>query len=147
MIIIYLFFFASLSECYAQMEEDNLSLKIKNEYEDLVNDDKILTEPNEECLNKTDINKVMARILDEIKDMKDCFLNSKENIPDLESISACTADVEESIREMINFTKPEAETEYHAGINDPGNCQVSIQLICILTVNKDCYFQMIMNNF
>ena len=122
MMIIYFFFFSSLSECYAQMDEHNLSLKIKNEYEDLVNDDKILTVPNEECLNKTDINKMMASIRDEIKDMKNCFLNCKENIPDLESISACTAEVEESIQKLINWTKPEADTEYHAGINDPGEC-------------------------
>ena len=121
MIIIYLFFFcffSSLSECFAQMDEDNLSLKIKNEYEDLVNDDTILTVPNEECLNKTNINKMIASIRDEIKDMKDCFLN----IPDLETISACTAEVEESIQKLINWTKPETDTEYHAGINDPGEC-------------------------
>ena len=122
MIIIYLLFFCFFSECYAQMDEDNLPLKIKNEYEDLVNDDKILTEPNEECLNKTDINKMMASIRDEINDMKNCFLNCKENIPDLKSISACTAEVEESIQKLINWTKPETDTEYHAGINDPGEC-------------------------
>ena len=53
-----------------------------------------------------------------IKMMENCLLSREENIITKESISACRAGVEKSLQELLNWNEP--ETEYHAGINDPG---------------------------
>ena len=59
--------------------------------------------------------KMMSIILDK---MENCLLSREENIITNESTSACRAGVEKSLQELLNWNEP--ETEYHAGINDPG---------------------------
>ena len=58
------------------------------------------------------INMFMSRIIDELKV---CLLSRKENVTDLDSISASTAEVKESIEN--GWAK--LETEYRAEIKDP----------------------------
>ena len=108
MIILSLLFFASISKCYAQA----LSPNIKNQQEDCDSIEETLPEQREPCLNITDLNMLMSRILDEFKV---CLLNRKENITDLDSISVCTA----KVKKFIQNNRWE-NLEYHAGINDPG---------------------------
>ena len=79
------------------------------------------------CLNKTDVNKMMSSVLDEIVDMKECLLRREENNnnTDIDSISACTAEVEESIKKAQDLVNP---PDYHPGISDPGKTWTCSQI-------------------
>ena len=70
------------------------------------------------CLNITDVIKMMSSIKNEIVDMKECLLRREEDNSDIDSISACTAAVEESIKKAQDLVNP--EPDYHPGIRDPG---------------------------
>ena len=109
MIILFLFLFVSISNCYAQ----DLSPNVKNQHEDHESIDEILAEQREPCFKITDLIMLMSRILD---DLKVCLLNHKENITDLDFISACTSGVKESKQNSLAKT----ETVYHVGTQDPG---------------------------
>ena len=89
---------------------------IKNEHESSVNVDKKQEELKEQ---KTVINKMMSNIQAEMTEMKKCLLRNEENIA--ESISACTAALEESIQEAVDWATPQKEED--AGISDPGESQ------------------------
>ena len=113
MIIFYLFFitfsnasFLLPSEPEALLNPENSSLDIMNKHEDSVNVDK-----NQEELKKqqTVFNKMMSNIQAEMTEMKECLLMRKENIA--ESISACTAALEESILEAVDRATPRKEDE------------------------------------
>ena len=91
----------------------------------------ILGEQKDLCLNKTDVNKMMSSILDEIVEMKECLLRREENNTDIDSISACTAAVEESIKEARDLLN--LEPDYHPGIQDPGKRHQCQDLHCIWT--------------
>ena len=91
----------------------------------------ILGEQKDLCLNKTDVNKMMSSILDEIVEMKECLLRREENNTDIDSTSACTAAVEESIKEARDLVNP--EPDYHPGIQDPGKRHQCQDLHCIWT--------------
>ena len=100
--IFHLFFI--LTNCFALAQEENR------------HEDKILRE--EQCLNNTDLDLILSDILDKMTIMEECLLSRKEKIADIESISACTAAVRESIKEVRDLANP--EQEYHLGINNPG---------------------------
>ena len=59
--------------------------------------------------------KIMSILLDK---MENCLLSREENIIANESIAACRTWMEKSLQEVLNWNNP--ETEYNAGINDPG---------------------------
>ena len=69
-------------------------------------------------MNNTDLDLILSDILDKMTIMEKCLLSRKEKIADIESISACTAAVRESIKEVRDLANP--EQEYHLGINNPG---------------------------
>ena len=87
----------------------------------------ILGEQKDLCLNKTDVNIVMSSILEEIVEMKECLLRREENNnnTDIDSISACTAEVEESIKKAQDLVNP---PDYHPGISDPGKTWTCSQI-------------------
>ena len=85
----------------------------------------ILGEQKDLCLNKTDVNKMMSSILDEIVEMKKCLLRREDNNTDIDSISACTAEVEESIKKAQDLVNP---PDYHPGISDPGKTWTCSQI-------------------
>ena len=86
----------------------------------------ILGEQKDLCLNKTDVNKMMSSILDEIVEMKKCLLRREDNNTDIDSISACTAAIEESIKEAQDLVNP--EPHFHPGISDPGKTWTCSQI-------------------
>ena len=99
------------------LSNQNLSPDIKSDHEDCDNVDKIQGELRKQ---KTVVKKMIATIQAEMTKMKECLLKSEENIA-AESISACTAVLEQSIQEALDWANP--QMEYHAGINDPGENQ------------------------
>ena len=96
MIIFHLFLFSlSNAKGFAFSQKEN-------EHEASVNVEQILGELDRKCLEST--HQMMSR-------MKDCFLR-----PDMESISACTARLVETVQKALN-------QKYHPGISDPGESQ------------------------
>ena len=93
--------------------EENLSPVINCEHKDSVEIQRELKE------QKTVAKERMLNIQAEMTEMKECLLRSKENIA--ESISACTAALEESIQDAIDWATPKKED--HVGISDPGESQ------------------------
>ena len=91
----------------------NLSPDIKSEHEDSVKMDKIQGDLRKQ---KTVVEKMISNIKDEMTEMKACLLSGGENIA--ESISGCTAALEQSIQEALDWATPRKED--HAGIKDPG---------------------------
>ena len=79
----------------------------ENEHEASENVDQTLGELDVKCLENT--RQMMSR-------MKDCFLRPDGSIADMESISACTARLEETVQKALN-------QNYHPGISDPGESQ------------------------
>ena len=63
-----------------------------------------------------ELSMMMSNIKDEMTEMKKCLLKCEENIA--ESISGCTAALEQSIQEAIDWATTRKED--HAGIKDPG---------------------------
>ena len=117
---IFYFFIITLSsaKCFpSELEENdlsrtpNLSPDIRTEPEDCV--DMIQGELKEQ---KTVFTKMMSNIKDEMTAMKKCLLSGEENIAD--SISACSAALEQSIQEALVWATPPKED--HAGVKDPG---------------------------
>ena len=102
MILLYFLFFIAFSNA-----EDFPSEPDENEHEASVNMDQMLWELDGKCLEST--RQMMSR-------MKDCFLRSDGSIADMESISACTARLEETVHKALN-------QKYHPGIHDPGKSQ------------------------
>ena len=78
--------------------------KEENEHEAPVNDEQILVGLDGKCLESTW--QMMSR-------MKDCFLRPDGSIADMESISACTVRLEETVQKAL----------YHPGVSDPGESQ------------------------
>ena len=89
----------------------------KSENEDSLNVDKIQGELEEE--QKTIVKEMMSNIQAEMTEMKECLLRSEENIA--ESISGCTAALEQYIQEAIDWSN--SQKEDHVGISDPGESQ------------------------
>merc|ERR1711971_1528099 len=89
--------------------EENLSPVIICEHKDSVEIQRELKE------QKTVAKERMLNIQAEMTEMMECLLRSKENIA--ESISACTAALEESIQDAIDRATPKKED--HVGISDP----------------------------
>ena len=104
MIVVCFFFFSSLSKCYAQQE--NLTPNTDTGHEDLVNIDKNL----EPCLKISNLNNMMSKILDE---MKDCLFSKELSVRHRYrgSISACRAQVEKSIKQRLKEQKPVSKYE------------------------------------
>ena len=69
-------------------------------------------ELDEKCLRSTHL--MMSNIMYKIKEMKDCFLTPEGSIADMESMSACTATLEKTVK---NFWQETLYTLYHPGIN------------------------------
>ena len=113
MIFFYIFLIL-LSNCLAFAQEEK-----GHADEDSSFVDQILRE--EQCFNNTDLEKIMSDILDKMMIMEECLLGRKEKIADIESISACTASVRESIKEVQDFVNQ--EQEIHLEINNPGKRQ------------------------
>ena len=114
MIIFYLLLIAfSNSEGFPSEPEGS-------EYQDLCihneNEDKIQGELKEQ---KTVFNKMMSNIKAEMTEMKECLLSSEENYS--ESISSCTAALEQSIQEAVDWATTQEED--HAGLSDQGESQ------------------------
>ena len=78
----------------------------ESEHEASVKVDKILRELDGNCLENT--RQMMSR-------MKECFLRSDGSMADMESILACTARLEETVRKALN--------QKNLGIHDPGESQ------------------------
>ena len=78
----------------------------ENEHEASVNEEQILGELDGKCLENT--RQMMSR-------MKECFLRSDGSMADMESIFACTARLEETVRKALN--------QKNLGIHDPGESQ------------------------
>ena len=117
MIIFYLLFLL-LFNCFAFAQQES------GHDEDSVFVDQTFGE--EQCFNNTDLDRMMSDILDKMTIMEECLLQRKEKIADIECISACTAAVRESIKEVQDLVNP--EQEYHLGVNNPGkkqHCTVS----------------------
>ena len=90
-------------------ENDLLSIQdpspdIKSEHEDSVKMDKIQGELRKQ---KTVVKKMISNIKDEMTEMKACLLSGGENIA--ESISGCTAALEQSIQEAVVWATPRKE--------------------------------------
>ena len=68
---------------------------------------------------KTVFTMMMSNIKDEMTEMKKCLLKREENIA--ESISACTAALQESIQEAVDWATPKKED--HVDISDLGESQ------------------------
>ena len=111
MITFYIFL---LSNCFAFAQEEK-----GHEDGDSGFVDQILRE--EQCFNNTNLEKIMSDILDKMMIMEECLLGRKEKIADIESISACTASVRDSIKELRDFVNQ--EQEIHLEINNPGKSQ------------------------
>ena len=69
-------------------------------------------ELDKKCWRSTHLK--MLNIMDKIKEMKDCFLTPEGSIADMESMSACTAGLEKTVK---NFWQETLYTLYHPGIN------------------------------
>ena len=78
----------------------------ENEHEASVNEEQILGELDGKCLENT--RQMMSR-------MKECFLRPDGSMADMESILACTARLEETVRKALN--------QKNLGIHDPGESQ------------------------
>ncbi len=98
-------------DIYDLLSPDNSTLDIKSEHEDSVNVDKIQEELKEQ---KTVFNKIMSNIHAEMTKMKKCLLRHK-------SISVCTAALEKSNQEALDWATPQKED--HRGISDPGESE------------------------
>ena len=79
---------------------------------------------------KTVFTMMMSNIKDEMTEMKKCLLKREENIA--ESISACTAALEQSIQEAVDWVITLKEEP--AGINDPGESQKCKDFICLIII-------------
>ena len=83
----------------------------ENEHEASVNVEQIIGELDGNCLEST--RQMMSIIRDKITEMKDCFLRPDGSITNMESMSPCTAGLEETVQKAL----------YHPGISDPGESQ------------------------
>ena len=92
----------------------DLSPTNKTEHEDEDNLDQLLGD--EQCLNSTELREMMSNILDEITDMKECFLR-REGI---NTESACMAGVEESVQRVLEWVKTATGMEEQPGFSGPG---------------------------
>ena len=81
----------------------------EKEHEASVNVEQIIGELDGKCLEST--RQMMSR-------MKECFLKPDGSIAGMESISACTARLEEIVQKSRSLNQ-----KYHPGISDPGESQ------------------------
>ena len=108
MIILYYFFYASLSKCFAlAQDETNLSF---------MKDSAFIWDLSWNVFYRTE-----SDFPDKVIVMRECLIaRIEENITDIDSISNCTATVMESVNEVMNSRK-----EYRLGIKYPGKSQES----------------------
>ena len=128
MIIFYLLLIAFSNSEGFPSEPEGSGYQDVSECIDYENVDKIQRELKEQ---RTVVKKMMSNIQSEMTKMKECLVRSEENmiadyegniaITDAESISACTAALEESIQEAVDWASPQKED--HVGISDPGESQ------------------------
>ena len=124
MISFYLLFiiFSNAKGVPSELEENDLSriqdLSPEIKSEDSVNVENIQEELKEQ---KTVVKKMISNIKDEMTEMKKCLLilGGEENIA--ESISGCTAALEQSIQEALVWASPGKDD--NAAIKDLGESQ------------------------
>ena len=124
MISFYLLFiiFSNAKGVPSELEENDISriqdLSPEIKSEDSVNVENIQEELKEQ---KTVVKKMLSNIKDEMTEMKKCLLSlrGEENIA--ESISGCTAALEQSIQEALVWASPGKDD--NAAIKDLGESQ------------------------
>ena len=97
-----------------------LKVGLAKAYDENENDNQDQLLGDEQCLNRTDLREMMSNILDEITDMKDCFLRREENITE----SACTVGVEDSVQRILDWVNSATEMEEQLGFNDQGESRL-----------------------
>ena len=105
MILLYLFLIAFSNA------EDSPSKPVEEEHEASVNVEQMLGELDGKCLESTHL--MMSNIMYKMKEMKDCFLTPEGSIADMESMSACTAGLEKTVK---NFWQETLYKLYHPDI-------------------------------
>ena len=111
MVKIFLFILTFLNTGLAKRYDD-LSPANKTEHEDTL--DQLLGD--EECLNSTELKGMMSNILDEITNMKDCFLRREGSI----SESTCSLGVEESVKRVLDWVNTATGMEEQPGFSNSG---------------------------